>query len=83
VPISRSAASTVVPAGSVVVRAVRAGSFPVNTALPIMLGLNREPSSLNQLTTATLYWGAESEAAHRATARCAAWAEARTPYAPS
>ena len=50
-----------------------------------MDGLKREPSSLNQFTTAMLNRGcpAGPAAAHCSTSRNAAWAAASTPYAPS
>ncbi|MEK6440805.1 hypothetical protein [Pseudonocardia sp. T1-2H] len=42
---------------SVVDSAFSSGMAPVNTALPIIDGLNRKPSSLNQSTTARLNRG--------------------------
>ena len=75
-----SAWATVVPARSEVARAVSRGSLPVKTPLPIMLGVKRLPSSLNQFTTARLKTGTSSPASAAAAARTTAWAAARTPY---
>ena len=52
---------------------------PGSTELPIMLGVKRLPSSLNQLTTARLHAGcSDPSCTRRATSR-AAWAAASTP----
>ncbi len=82
-PIASSASATVTPCGSVVASAASRSALPVKTLPVIIEGLNREPSSLNQLTTARLNRACEGSARSSSAIAKHACALAITPYAPS
>src|SRR4029079_4371364 len=73
-PVGASASPTETPALSVTASAVSSGSTPVYTLLPISDGAKREPSSLNQFTTARLYRGGVPLSDHSSASRNAACA---------